>query len=140
MFELLGDRVFNAEPYRRFLDEGLIVSAGSDAPVTMPDPIEWLYKACNNPNTINRMTVNEALRVCTYNGYYATFDEDKRGSLEVGKIADMVVMSKNPYNTKIEELNTIEVEQTILAGIPFTPKKQSFILTLIRGMLSREKV
>lgn len=50
MHKALGKRVLDAEPYRKMLNYGLIISAGSDAPVTMPDPIEWLYKACNNPN------------------------------------------------------------------------------------------
>lgn len=44
------------------------------------------------------LTVREALRICTYNGAWVTFDEKDRGSLEIGKMADMVILSQNPYN------------------------------------------
>lgn len=137
MYAALGERVWEAEPYRKMLDYGLTISAGSDAPVTMPDPIEWLYKACNNPNEKNRMTIQEALRVCTYNGYYASFDEKTRGSLEKGKIADMVILSQNPYEVKKENLKEIKVEKTYLGGIEFKPKNKSVMKTIIKGMLTK---
>lgn len=139
MYEVLGDRVYEAEPHRRFLKNGIMMSAGSDAPVTLPNPIEWLYKACNNPNIINQMTINEALKICTYNGYYTTFDEDKRGSLEVGKIADMVILSKNPYEVPKEELNTLKVVKTYLGGKEFIAKKKKrIVLTIIKGLLRKD--
>ena len=65
------------------------MSAGSDAPCTDPDPISWIYKACNHSVPEQSLSVYEALRLCTYNGAWTTFDEKERGSLEVGKNADM---------------------------------------------------
>lgn len=83
------------------------------------------------------MTIEEALKVCTYNGYYASFDEKNRGSLEKGKIADMVILSQNPYKTKKEDLMSVKVEATYLAGKKFEPKDKSVVSTIIRGMLTK---
>jgi predicted amidohydrolase YtcJ len=73
--------------------------------------------------------------MCTYNGYYATFDEKKRGSLEKGKIADMVILSRNPYRIRPEELNKIKVEKTILKGKEFVSEKKSVFKTILKGMI-----
>lgn len=114
---ILGRRRNNMlNPIRSFYDNGCIVSFGSDAPCTSPNPLVWLYKACNHSNPKESITIKEALRCATYNGYYTTFDEDKRGSLEVGKIADMVILSDNPYSMKKEDLLKLKVEKTILNG------------------------
>ena len=93
-------------PLKKFVDLGLVISAGSDGPCTDPDPIIWFQKAVEAG-----LTVDEALRICSYNGYWTTFDEKDRGSLEVGKIADMVILSKDPHKTL-----DIKVEETILKG------------------------
>lgn len=74
---------------------------------------------------------------CTYNGYYATFDEVERGSLEVGKIADMVVLSDNPYQMPTDSLNTLQVQQLLLGGKPYRPLKKGAIGHIVRGMLSK---
>ncbi|NCA67070.1 MAG: metal-dependent hydrolase with the TIM-barrel fold protein [Clostridia bacterium] len=137
MYKALGDRLYKGEQYKTFLDNGIVLSAGSDAPVTMPEPLEWIYKACNHPNEAQRVTLEQAIRMCTYNGCYATFDEKKRGSLEVGKIADMVIIDKNPYNTPINKLKDIKVVNTILSGRFYQPKKKNIIATIIKGMLKK---
>ncbi|MFW5780623.1 MAG: amidohydrolase [Bacillota bacterium] len=139
MYKALGDRVYAAEPYRKMVDYGIKVSAGSDAPVTMPDPILWLYNACNNPNEKNRLTIKEALKICTYNGYFATFDEKQRGSLEKGKWADMVMLSQNPYSVKVNNLNTLKVLKTYLKGKAYAPENNNTLKTLIKGILSKDK-
>ena len=102
---ILGkERNGRLNPVRSFMDAGCIVSFGSDAPCTDPDPIVWLHKAVNHSNSDEAVTVQQALRMCTYNGYYTTFDDKKRGSLEKGKTADMVILSENPYDIPKERL------------------------------------
>lgn len=140
MYSALGTRIYDAEPHNLFLENGIMLSAGSDAPVTEPDPIEWIYKACNNPNTAHRLTLSEAIRISTYNGSYAAFDEKERGSLEAGKIADMVILNNNPYALHTEDLNTLTVESTILGGKPYEPRKKNIFLTILKGMLKKGKV
>ena len=85
--QILGERAGRLNPIRTFCEHGLILSAGSDGPCTDPDPLLWMYKACNHSNPAESISVQQALRMCTYNGYYTTFDERERGSLEAGKIA-----------------------------------------------------
>ncbi len=81
-------------PLRTMWDKGIVMSAGSDAPCTDPDPILWMQRACNHDNPEQSLTIKEALRMCTYNGAWTTFDEDERGSLEVGKVADKCSLKK----------------------------------------------
>ena len=108
-------RVNNLNPLKTLVRNDIILSFGSDGPCTDPNPIEWLYKACNNGK--ESLTIEEALKCATYNGYWVTFDEQERGSLKVGKIADMVILNKNPYSLDIADLRELKVEKTILKGI-----------------------
>ena len=78
--------------------------------------------------------------MCTYNGYYTTFDEKERGSLEAGKIADMVILSENPYEKDVKELRDIQVKQLLLQGRPYKPLKGSAIGQVLKGMRSRSKI
>ena len=138
---ILGaERANRLNPLQTFLDNNIVVSFGSDGPCTDPNPIDWIYKACNHTNKKESISVQDAVRAATYNGYWTTFDEKERGSLEVGKIADMVILSKNPYTTPVEELNTIKVEQLILGGAPYKNQKQSFLKAILKGIFSRNKI
>lgn len=135
--EILGrERVLKLNPIRTFLDQGILVSFGSDAPCTEPDPILWMDKAVNNPNKKEAISVQEALRCCTINGYEACFDEKERGSLEAGKIADMVVLSENPYEVEKEYIREIKVERTMLMGKPYRSCKENILKQMIRGLFS----
>ena len=138
---ILGkDRCSRLNPIKTFQDNGMVISFGSDAPCTSPDPIMWIDKAVNNSNTSEAISVQDALRMCTYNGYYTTFDDCERGSLETGKIADMVVLSDNPYTMPNEKLINIEVEQLYLAGKPYESCRENIIKAALRGMTSTAKV
>lgn len=132
--DILGERSELLNPLRTFEDMNLMPSAGSDGPCTDPDPIQWMYKACNHTNPNQSLTIQEALKMCTYNGYYASFDEKERGSLEIGKIADMVILSDNPYTMPLYRLNQLKVEQLLLGGKPYQKIKQNPILQIIKGM------
>jgi predicted amidohydrolase YtcJ len=99
----------------------------------------WVHNAVNHSDPAEALTVFEAMRMCTYNGYYTSFDEDRRGSLEVGKIADMAILSGNPYTVPKERLKDLKVEQTILAGKPYRPLTGSPVPQVLRGMLPGRK-
>lgn len=132
---ILGkERTEKLNPIRTFLQNDILVSFGSDAPCTEPDPIMWMDKAVNNPNTKEEITIEEALRCCTYNGYKACFDEKDRGSLEIGKIADMVILSENPYEIEKEKIGEIKVERTILKGRPYRSCKENILRQMIKGI------
>lgn len=134
---ILGERSARLNPLRDFMDRGIVISAGSDAPCTDPDPIRWIYKACNHSVPEQSLSVFEALRMCTYNGYYASFDEAERGSLEKGKIADMVILSENPYAIDKTRLGELKVEQLLLSGEPYKKVAGSPITHVLRGMLKK---
>ena len=137
---ILGsERAVMLNPLRTMWDKGIVLSAGSDAPCTDPNPIVWLYKACNHSTPEESLTIREALRMCTYNGAWASFDNVERGSLEVGKRADMCVLSENPYTMNAKDLMRLHVEDLILSGASYQKQKQSWITAIARGVLTRAK-
>ena len=137
---LMGkERTARLNPIRTFAENGIVVSLGSDAPCTYPNPIMWIDRCVNNPNVAERVSIQKALRMATYNGYYATFDEKERGSLEPGKVADMVILSANPYRIPKEEIKNLEVEQLLLAGQPYRSAKEGVMKAVIRGLFSKNR-
>lgn len=138
--KILGhERNVRLNPVGDFVNNGIVVSAGSDAPCTDPDPMLWIYNAMNHPVEGQSISLTEALRMCTYNGYYTSFDENERGSLEIGKIADMVILSKNPYEVEKEEIRNIKVEKLFLQGKPYKKQSKSVPGIVVSGMLSNKK-
>ena len=77
--------------------------------------------------------------MCTYNGYYVTFDENERGSLETGKTADMVILSANPYAIPPQDITSLRVEQLLLGGKPYQSCRESVPRMIARGMVSGKK-
>jgi predicted amidohydrolase YtcJ len=137
---LLGkERSAALNPVRSFDELGCVVSFGSDAPCTAPDPIVWLYKAVNHSDPAQRVSIRKALRMATYNGYWTSFDERERGSLEPGKLADMAILSRNPYTADGDKLREVRVEGLILGGEPYRPQSQSIPAAVLRGMISKKK-
>ena len=138
---LLGpERASRLNPLRDIWDAGVVISAGSDAPCTDPDPILWMQRACNHSTPGQSLTIQEALRMCTYNGAWVSFDEDQRGSLEEGKVADMVLLSENPYEAPVSELGRLKVQGLILGGKPYSGQRQGFLSAVLKGMVSRAKI
>lgn len=120
--EILGDRALVGSPLRSLMDAGIHVSGGSDAPVTHPDPIEGIYFACNHPYDASQsLSIQEALNMFTKEVYRTSFDDKERGTLEPGKIADMVILNKNPLETDPKDLKNLEVEELFLSGKPYQP-------------------
>lgn len=133
------ERVSRLNPIKTFLDKGIVVSLGSDAPCTDPDPIMWLDRCVNNPNESERVSVEQALRMATWNGCYTSFDEKLRGSLEEGKIADMVILDANPYELPSSEIGKLKVEGLILGGKPYRSARENILKAVFRGLTSKNK-
>jgi predicted amidohydrolase YtcJ len=114
--KILGARVDKILPFATMKKMGILVSLGSDAPCTLPDPVVWLHNVCNHPTAGESVSVSDALRMLTHNAAWIGFDEKERGTLETGKIADMVIMNKNPLETPRKELNELKVESLLLGG------------------------
>ena len=63
-----------------------------------------------------RITLEEALRCGTMNGAYASFEENIKGTIEPGKLADLVVLTKDPFKTEAQAITEISVERTMAGG------------------------
>ena len=135
-----AERLKRLNPINTFDKNGIVVSFGSDAPCTTPDPIMWIDRAVNNSNKSEAVSVKTALRMCTYNGAYAAFDEKERGSLEVGKVADMVILSKNLYDIPTGQIKDLKVEELILQGKSYESCQEGLIKAVCTGIMSSGKI
>jgi dihydroorotase-like cyclic amidohydrolase len=110
---------------------GLITTGSTDAPFNEitcdPSPFRAIYQAVTRQGYLSRehadwelnqrITVEEAIKLLTINGAYATFEEDIKGSLTHGKVADLVIVSQNPYELSDPiDLLDIEVLMTMVDG------------------------
>jgi len=100
-----------------------IASAGSDCPVERIDPLEGIWAAVTRGgfHPKERLKVGDALRMYTVNGAYASFEEKEKGSITEGKLADMIVLSRDPFKAPPNELKSIEVEEAIIGGRVIRP-------------------
>ena len=133
--EMLSEERFNRiNPIKTMKDMGIMVCFNSDAPASDPNPIRWIHDACNNKNPNESVSVYDALRMATYNGAYSLFDEKERGTIEMGKSCDLVVLDKNPYEVPVEELKDINVAELYLKGKPYERSRTGSMATMLRGM------
>jgi len=112
--------------WKRYYDMDIIASFGTDSPVESPSPIENIYSAVTrqdfygNPEKgwlpEQKLTVDQSIVGYTYNSAYMSYEEDIKGTLEIGKLADMVVISEDIYNVMPSKIKDIEVEKTIIDG------------------------
>lgn len=135
---IMGDRAYRISPLRTMTDMGIVLSGGSDAPCTEPDPVFGIWAACNHYVPEESVTVQEALTMFTRNAAWTTYDEKERGSLEKGKAADMAVLDRNPLTMKKENLLDLSVEELILGGKTYCPG-QSMAGLLWRGITRRSR-
>ncbi len=116
------ERLNQMEPFRTFLDTGVRASLEGD---TFGDPTFWKLQAAITRkdekygrvwNAQQRITREEALRMSTNNGAYQFGEEDKLGSIEAGKLADLIVIDNDYLTIPEEEIATIKVLLTIVGG------------------------
>lgn len=103
------------EPFSTLCRRGIVVSGGSDSPVTELAPLLGIHGAVNNPRESRRVSVEDALRMFTINGAWVAFEQDEKGTLEVGKLADIVVVDGDPYREP-EHIKDFGVTMTITEG------------------------
>jgi len=104
-------------PFETLVKEGVVVAGGSDCPVEPINPLLGIQAAVVREMFPEEgISVDEALRVYTINGAYASFEDDVKGSIEVGKLADLVILSENPLSVELDKIGTIEVKMTVVGG------------------------
>jgi predicted amidohydrolase YtcJ len=105
-------------PMKSIIDAGIILASSSDCPVEDPDVILGLHALVTRNGFVPEECISmmEALKSYTINGAYAAFQEDVKGSIEKGKLADLVVLSENPLKVSNEDIKNIKVVKTIIRG------------------------
>ncbi len=136
--EILGERVKGGSPFKKMLDLRILVSGGSDGPVMAPNPIDGIFGACNHGIPEQSVSIQEALRMFTYNVAYTSFDEHELGSLEKGKVANMVVLNHNPLRLLPRELLQLQVEKLFIAGVEYR-KGKTVGSALFQGLKKRAR-
>jgi predicted amidohydrolase YtcJ len=116
-----GERLETSQPQQSLIDHGIRVSYGSDG---MPHgPMYGVYGAVTRKSSDGnvygpgeRVSLEQAIRSYTLETAYMTFDEENRGSLEVGKFADMIVLAEDIFTVDPERIKDIGIEQAIIGG------------------------
>ena len=115
--------------HRSMLDYGIPVASGSDY---VPGPYEPLMAIQSmvtrkdmkgrvwGPN--QKVSVDEAIQICTTNAAYASFEENLKGSITAGKLGDFVILAKDPHDTDPDHIKEIEVVRTVVGGKTMHPK------------------
>ena len=135
------ERIRGAYAWRRLLSLGVPITNGSDAPVESLNPLWGFYAAVTRQDQQGhptggwfpdqRLTREEALKSFTLDGAYASFEEKTKGSLEVGKMADFVMLSRDIMKIPVEEILKTRVTMTVLGGeIVFS---ESYTVEVPRG-------
>lgn len=118
------ERANRISPAGSALKRGMNFTLHQDPPVKMPDMILAIHNAVNRKTQSGRVlgedqkiSVNDAIKAVTINGAYQYFEEDIKGSLEIGKYADLVILDENPLKVEAEELKNIKILETIKEGV-----------------------
>ena len=119
--------------FRSLLDAGAIVSFGSDWFVAPPTPLEGIYAAVTrrtlddkNPDgwiPEQKITVEQALKAYTLSAAYASFEENIKGSLEPGKLADFVILDQDITSIESEKIRDVKVLKTVVGGTTMYERK-----------------
>ncbi|MDE1463091.1 amidohydrolase [Spartinivicinus poritis] len=118
-----SERAARISPAQSALKRNILYTSHNDAPVTLPNAMMILSSQVNRTTrsgTIlgkeQQVSIMDALKSITTNAAYQYFEEDRKGSLEPGKLADLVILDKNPLEVDPEKINTIKVVETLKQG------------------------
>jgi hypothetical protein len=123
-FRQLGkEKCSQFKPFRSLLKKNIPMAFSSDRPVVSGAPLLGIHSAVNQKTRTGqdyapqeKITPEEALRCYTLNGAYATFEDKIKGSIEEGKLADLVVLAEDPTEVIPKKIKDISVEATMVGG------------------------
>ncbi len=128
------ERCKNTYAFRTFLDNNVKLAFGSDWSVAPMDPVLGLYAAVTrrtidgkNPDgwyPEQKISVEEAMKGYTTEAAYAGFEENIKGDLSKGKLADIVILSESPFDVSPEKIKDIKIDFTIVDGKVVYERKQ----------------
>lgn len=121
-----AERARTTYAFRSFLDHHVRVAFGTDWPVAPLDPLQTLYAAVTRATLdgkhpggwvpAQKVTVAEAIEAYTRGAAYAEFQESEKGTITAGKLADLVILSGDPFKVAPEKLRELKVTATIMGG------------------------
>jgi predicted amidohydrolase YtcJ len=110
-------------PHKTMQEMGIIAGGNNDCPVTFYSPFKQIYTAVTRKTVTGQVvgpgeaiSVMDAIRVYTWNGAYLAKEEHIKGSIETGKLADMIVLDRDILSVPTEEIKDTEVVTTIVDG------------------------
>ncbi|MGH7796647.1 MAG: amidohydrolase [Candidatus Binatia bacterium] len=125
ILDCVGERrLTKAFPFRTLLRNGVIIAGGSDSPGYWPvDPLRDIATAASRKMRWGdvwvpeeRISVSEAFAMHTTTASWVGFEENEKGTLEVGKLADIAVVAEDPFAIAPEKIRELEVEMTLVGG------------------------
>jgi predicted amidohydrolase YtcJ len=125
ILDCLGEkRMAKSFPFKTLLKQGVVIAGGSDSPGYWPVDALRDIGACVSRRMRwgevlvpkERLTVDEAFAMHTTTAAFAGFEENYKGTLEVGKLADIAVLAEDPYEVPPERIKDIPVRMTIVGG------------------------
>lgn len=115
--KILGEkRSLRLDPVASLIKDGVHVGGGSDSTVTPLNPLYGVHCAVNHSNQEEHLDVERALQLYTLDNAALVFEEGDKGSIEVGKLGDLVVLGDDPNSVVPEAIADISVEMTIVGG------------------------
>jgi predicted amidohydrolase YtcJ len=117
------DKMGSMFAHASFFEYGIPAAAASDYIPGPYEPMMALQSMVTRKDMSGRtwgakqrITVDQALQVCTMNAAYASFDETRKGSITAGKLADFVVLEKDPHEAPPDEIAAIQILRTVVGG------------------------
>lgn len=120
------ERIKTSYAWKTMIDKGIHLSGGSDCPIEPFDPILGVYSAVTrkdlqgNPKegwySQESLDVYEGLKLYTTNSAYSTFEENIKGKIKEGMLADLIILSDNIMDTKEEDIKNIKIDMTFVGG------------------------
>ena len=114
------NRASRISPVKEAVDNNIIFTLHQDSPIIKPNMLETIWCAVKRQTKSGkilgedeRISVHDALKGVTINAAYSYFEETKKGSIEEGKKAQLVVLDKNPLEVPVDEIPNIEIIETI---------------------------
>ena len=112
----LGKRYRETNQLRKLTDMGIIICGGSDSDLTPIDPVLGIHAAVNHPVEENRVSVEEAVKFFTFNAAYSVKEENRKGSIDIGKLADLVILDRDIFSIAPEDIISSGIAATIKNG------------------------
>ena len=124
--KLVSERIKFTYPFKSLLDNNVMLCFGSDWPVVPINPLDAIWSAVTRQTIDNqnpggwmpeqKISVEDAVKCYTLNSAYAAFEENIKGSIEPGKLADFVVLNENIFKIPHENIKDVKVDMTVFDG------------------------